>query len=132
MRIPFPHGCAWIERKSKNLKSDPGSFKKIPFLSSSRGKRKSLDSFLIDANERRGTDSLLREGRRDSGEVEGEMGEARQKYRVRNANERGERRKGVERCPLVPSRFASKSIIRIRGQSAKKYTRCYNFKRTPH
>lgn len=60
------------------------------------------------------------------------MGEARQKYRVRNANERGERRKGVERCPLVPSRFASKSIIRIRGQSAKKYTRCYNFKRTPH
>lgn len=65
------------------------------------------------------------------------MGEAGQKYRVRNANERdrvrggGRRREGVERCPLssLVSRVNGKSIIRIRGQSAKKYTRCYNFKR---
>lgn len=46
-------------------------------------------------------------------------------------SEGGRRREGVERCPLSPlvSRVNGKSIIRIRGQSAKKYTRCYNFKR---
>lgn len=46
-------------------------------------------------------------------------------------SEGGRRREGVERCPLSPlvSRVNDKSIIRIRGQSAKKYTRCYNFKR---
>lgn len=36
----------------------------------------------------------------------GRPGEAGQKYRVRNANERGKRRKGVERCLLVSPRFA--------------------------
>lgn len=37
-----------------------------------------------------------REKRRDSEEVEGEMGEAGQKYRVRNANERDRVREGGE------------------------------------
>lgn len=37
-----------------------------------------------------------REKRRDSEEVEGEMGEAGQKYRVRNANERDRVRGGED------------------------------------
>lgn len=37
-----------------------------------------------------------REKRRDSEKVEGEMGEAGQKYRVRNANERDRVRGGEE------------------------------------
>lgn len=64
-----------------------------------------MDSFLIDANEWRGTDSLL-EKRGESEEVEGEMGEAGQKYRVRNANERDRVRGGggdVKEWNVAPS-----------------------------